>query len=80
MSMKHLDIRGEDTISKCPCTFAKLFVNLLAMEQCTFKNVNNCLNKNIYSQFEASGGQSYNLYLNGVHFFDTSANQTSVAA
>ncbi len=27
----------------------------------TFKNVNNCLNTNIYSYLETSGGQSYNL-------------------
>jgi hypothetical protein len=32
------------------------------MEQCTFKNVNNCLNSTIYSYLETSGGQSYNLY------------------
>jgi hypothetical protein len=34
-----------------------------------FKNVNNGLNTNIYSFLEASGGQSYDLYLNIVHFF-----------
>ncbi len=33
-----------------------------------FKIVNNCLNTNIYSYLETSGGQSYNLYLNVVHF------------
>jgi hypothetical protein len=33
------------------------------------KNVNNCLNSNIYSYLETSGGQSYNLYLNVVPFF-----------
>jgi len=32
-----------------------------------FKNVNNCLNTNIYSYLETSGGQSFNLYLNVVH-------------
>jgi hypothetical protein len=32
------------------------------------KNVNNCLNTNIYSYLEGSGGQSSNLYLNVVHF------------
>jgi hypothetical protein len=41
-----------------------------------FKNVNNCLNTNL----ETSGGQSSNLYLNVVHFFNTSANWTFVAA
>jgi hypothetical protein len=29
-----------------------------------FKNVKNCLNTNIYSHLETSGGQSCNLYLN----------------
>jgi hypothetical protein len=50
------------------------------MEQQTFKNVNNCLNTNIYSYLETSGGQSSNLYLNVVHFFNTSVYKTSVAA
>ncbi len=36
-----------------------------------FKNVNNCLNTNIYSYLETSGGQNSNLYLNVVHFFNT---------
>jgi hypothetical protein len=44
------------------------------MEQCAFANVNNCLIANIYSYLETSGGQSSNLYLNVVHFFDTSVN------
>jgi hypothetical protein len=45
-----------------------------------FKNVNNCLNTNIYSYLETTGGQSSNLYLNVVHFFNASVNLTSVAA
>jgi hypothetical protein len=44
------------------------------MEQLAFKNVNNCLNTNIYFYLETSGGQSYNLYLSVVHFFNTSVN------
>jgi len=44
------------------------------MEQRTLKNVNNGLNTNIYSYLETSGGQSSNLYLNGVNFFNTSVN------
>jgi hypothetical protein len=32
------------------------------------KNVKNCLNTNIYSYLETSGGQSSNIYLNFVHF------------
>jgi hypothetical protein len=42
------------------------------MEQSMFKEVNNCLNINIYSYLETSGGKSYNLYLNVVHFINTS--------
>ncbi len=42
------------------------------MEQYTLKIVNNCLNTNIYSYLETSGDQSLNLYLNAVHFFNTS--------
>jgi hypothetical protein len=49
------------------------FVIFQPMEQRALKNVNNCLNTNIYSYLERSGGQSYNLYLNGDHFFNTSA-------
>jgi hypothetical protein len=45
-----------------------------AMEQLALKGVNNCLNININSYLETSGGQSYNLYLNVVHFFNTSVN------
>ncbi len=44
------------------------------MEQRAIKNVNNCMNTNIYSYLETSGGQSSNLYLNVVHFFNTSVN------
>ncbi len=39
-----------------------------AMDQRALKNINNCLNTNIYSYLETSGGQSSNLYLNVVHF------------
>jgi hypothetical protein len=44
------------------------------MEQHTLKDVNNCLNTNIYSYLEASGGQSYNLHLNVVNFFNNGDN------
>jgi hypothetical protein len=44
------------------------------MEQRTLKNVNNCLNTNIYSYLDISGGQGSNLYLNVVHFFNASVN------
>ncbi len=38
------------------------------------KIVSNCLYTNIDSYLETSGGQSTNLYLNVVHFFNTSVN------
>ncbi len=38
------------------------------MEQRALKNVSNCLNTNIYSYLETSGGKSYDLYLQVVHF------------
>ncbi len=44
------------------------------MEQHGLKIVNNYLNINIYSYLETSGGQSSNLYLNVVHFFNASVN------
>jgi hypothetical protein len=47
---------------------------MLQMEQHALKNVNNYLNTNIYSYLETSGGQSSNLYLNVVQFFNTSVN------
>ncbi len=47
------------------------------IEQGTFKNVNNCLNNNIYSYLETSSGQSSNLYLNVVHFLNTVAAEDS---
>ncbi len=50
------------------------------MEQYTLKNVNNRLNTNIYSHLETPGGQSCNLYLNVVYFFNTSIDMTPVSA
>jgi hypothetical protein len=44
------------------------------MEEHAFKNVNNCLNTKIYSYLETSGGQSSNLNLKVVHFFNTIRN------
>ena len=46
----------------------------MLMEQRTLKNVNNCLNTNIYSYLGLSGGQGSNLHINFVHFFNTSVN------
>jgi hypothetical protein len=51
-----------------------LNVDLIPLEQLTLKIANNCLNTNIYSYLETSDGQSLNLYLNVVHFFNTSVN------
>ncbi len=45
-----------------------------SMEQRALKIVNNCFNTNIYSNLDTSGGQSSNLYLNIVHFFNASVN------
>jgi hypothetical protein len=44
----------------------------ITMEQRALKNVNNHWNTNIFSYLEKPGGQSSNLYLNVVHFFNTS--------
>jgi hypothetical protein len=46
----------------------------LGLEQNALENVSNSLNTNIYTYLETSGGQSSNLYLNIVHFFNTSVN------
>ncbi len=48
--------------------------DVLQMEQHTLKIVNICLKTNIYSYLETSGGQSSNLHLNVVHFFNTGVN------
>jgi hypothetical protein len=56
---------GFNTVNCCDFT---------SMEQHALKNANNCFNSNIYSNLETSGGQSYYLYLNVVHFFNTSVN------
>jgi len=43
------------------------------MAQHALKNVN-CLNTNSYSYLETSDGQSSDIYLNGVYFFNSSVN------
>jgi len=58
----------------CGCNCLGHLVWWVTMEQCTFKNVNNCLNANIYSYLKTSGGQSSNLYLDVVHFFNDIVN------
>jgi hypothetical protein len=44
------------------------------MEKHAFKNVNNCWNTNISFYLKTSCGQSSNLDLSVVHFFNTSVN------
>jgi hypothetical protein len=44
------------------------------MEQHAFKNAINCLITIIYSSLETYGGQSSNLYLNVVYFFNINVN------
>jgi hypothetical protein len=55
------------------CELFKLIMNLKQTSNRTahFKNINNCLNTNIHSYLETSGGQSSNPYLNVVYFFNT---------
>ena len=48
-------------------------IRLMTMEQRASKIVNNCLNTNIYSYLETSGGQTSNPYLNVVNFLNTRA-------
>ncbi len=45
-------------------------LHLNPKEQHALKNINNCLNTNIYPYLGTSGGQSSNPYLNVVHFFN----------
>ena len=44
----------------------------IIIDEDKMEHVNNCLNSNIYSYLETSGGQSSNPYLNAVHYFNTS--------
>ncbi len=43
------------------------------MEKFALKSISNCFNT-IYIYLDISGGQSYNLYLNVVHFINPSLN------
>jgi hypothetical protein len=44
------------------------------MEKHSLISVNNHLKTYIFSYLETSGGKSFNLYLNFVHFFNTGVN------
>jgi len=63
-------------LQKLPQPFSSDFFNLQnqKMEQHIYKNVNNCLNTNINSYLEISDGQSSDLCLNVVYFFNTNVN------
>ncbi len=50
-------------------TIRNLFKCIVSTEQYALKSVRNCLNINIHSYLETSGGQSSNPYSNVVHFF-----------
>ncbi len=54
--------------------FLELCKKAKTMEQRIFKNVNNCLNTNIYFYLETSGDQRSNPYLNAAHFSNTTVN------
>ncbi len=49
-----------------------ILTEVMEMEQDALKKLNNCLNTNTF--LERSGGQSSNLYLNVVSYFNTSVN------
>ena len=59
---RSFDIRENDSVHFC-------LMNLMMISQTA-----QCLNTNIDSNLETSGGQSSNLYLNVVHFFNASVN------
>jgi hypothetical protein len=67
---------GKITLSMTTLGIMALSITLhsTVMEQHDLRSVNNCLNANIYSYLETSGSQSSKLYLNVVHFFNTSLN------
>ncbi len=59
-------------LPNAPCLYGGWFFEshqlIKVMEQHALNNVNNCLNTNIYSHIETSGGQIFNLYRTVVHF------------
>ncbi len=64
-----------DSLEQNPTVLNKNLMEIIHFNGTSrFKNVSSCLNTNMYSYLEASGGQSYNLYINVVHFFNTSVN------
>ncbi len=71
---EHVAALGRADCLPTGVTDIKLFFITNPNGTACFKNVNNCLNTDIYSYLETFGGQSSNLYLNVVHFFKTSFN------
>ena len=61
------DVVGQNVIRQVVSAPKKDSISLL--QQNASKSINNCLNMIIYSCLETSGGQSSNLNLNAVHFF-----------
>jgi len=73
----NLNILNQNVIGHslaCSDFFPGTLVSTELMDYHALKSVNNCLNTNIYSYLETSGGKSSNTYLNVVHFFNTSVN------
>ncbi len=62
---------GKTQYSWPPSTNNYFRLAAFSMEQHALKNENNYLNTNIYYYLETSSGQSSNLYLNVIHFFNT---------
>jgi hypothetical protein len=75
-----MSLREQASWAKMTSRGGKLTAPADIMEQHALKNVNNCLNTNIYSYLETSGGRSSNPYLIVVLFFNTRVNLKSVAA
>jgi hypothetical protein len=55
-------------------SYKQTYSTTVVMEQHALNNVNNCFNANIFSYLETSGGQSSNLYLNVVPYFNAGVN------
>ncbi len=71
---------------KVTTTLSKMILSIMKIKQVTtmkqraLKNVNSSRDTKITFYLETSGGQNSNLHLNIVYFFNTSVNETSVAA
>jgi hypothetical protein len=64
-------IKGVKAAGACVC-LVPLAIQITELH--ALKKGSNCLNTCIYSYLETSGSQSFNPYLNVVHFFNTSVN------